>query len=88
MFHSLQSLDLRRPLCSESRGQLSHFAPENSEDKQICQPIILASSDDTHDNAVFYPDLDPEISMKFQINRWFSWVSGKGVSYKVQSGLN
>jgi hypothetical protein len=37
---------------------------------------------------VCYHNLDPEISMKFQINRWFSWVSEKGVSYKVQSGLN
>ena len=37
---------------------------------------------------VGYHNLDPEISMNFQMNRWFGWVGEKGMLDEMQSGLN
>lgn len=37
---------------------------------------------------VCYHNLDPEISMNFQMSRWFGWLGEKGVSDEMQSGAS
>ena len=35
-----------------------------------------------------YHSLHPNVSMNFQMNRWFSWVGEKGMLDEMQSGVN